>query len=338
MGIKKLNSFILNKNKEIKYNSLETFVNTKLLNNKKYYKLAIDIWYYTYKFKYSINNIIRGFWNLFTRLLTNRIIPICVFDGDSPQEKEHILNTRANRKENIKERIQLLNEELNDKQNLLNNEHKVNLINQIKKLEQKLIYINKDDIDNIKELCILMNIPFIYAIGEADYMCAKLYKENLIDGCLSNDMDILTFGCYNLIKFNKKEVIEYNLKYILSELELTYEEFIDMCLLFGCDYIKKKNRMKPEKSFNLIKQYHCIENINSKFIQKNLEDFIKARDIFLNASNNEIIYDNFNNSINKRIHTNKLYEFLNNNMIFNKNIKYKINKINYLIVCGVFKL
>ena len=48
----------------------------------------------------------------------------------------------------------------------------------------------------------ILNIPYIRAVNEADTLISKLYKTKHIDACLSEDMDLLVFGCKKLIKFN----------------------------------------------------------------------------------------------------------------------------------------
>lgn len=44
----------------------------------------------------------------------------------------------------------------------------------------------------------------------------------------------------------------------MLDLELTNEEFIDMCILSGCDYASKIEGIGPVKALKFIKEYHSI--------------------------------------------------------------------------------
>jgi flap endonuclease-1 len=60
-----------------------------------------------------------------------------------------------------------------------------------------------------------------------------------VDGVYTDDMDILTFGSPKIIKnliSLKNKPQEINLNTILDKLNLSYNEFIDFCILLGCDY------------------------------------------------------------------------------------------------------
>lgn len=339
MGIKKLNSFIKNKKIINVHKSIKNFLNNNNNNNK--YTLAIDVLLYAHKYKYSNNNIIFGFFNLIIKLLMNNILPIPVFDGKAPIEKKNIIEKRLLKKDKIKDKIKEL-EKLLD-----NNKDNKEIKNKINKLNKRLIYISKNDLNNLKKLFVLMNIPYLEAKGEADYMCAKLYKENKIDACLSDDMDILAHGCNKLIKINGKKVIEYDLDNILKKLEINNFQFIDMCILFGCDYIKSLPNITTELSYNLIKEYKCLDNIKDNFMDYNNYNHIKfinnyknVRSIFINESDKEIIPDTFKQSIDKPININNLLNFLKDfyDITSNNFIKYEINleTINNLIFIKKF--
>lgn len=52
-------------------------------------------------------------------------------------------------------------------------------------------------------------------------------------------MDALTFRTPYLLKgFNNKKDPIYEICYedMLKELDMTYDEFVDLCILCGCDY------------------------------------------------------------------------------------------------------
>lgn len=52
-----------------------------------------------------------------------------------------------------------------------------------------------------------------------------------------------------------------NLSQILKDFEMNVEQFVDLCILLGCDYISTIRGIGPRKAFELIKKHKCIENV-----------------------------------------------------------------------------
>lgn len=346
MGIKKLNKFLMNQNNLIfKYkNLLELSKSTKDKEFKcfntiqKPMILGIDVSLYLHKFIYSHNDHIYGFINQILKLLSNKIIPLYVFDGIPPEEKNDTLNFRSDKKRKIREKIKELKKVLKFE----TDENKIQeLKKKIKQLTKQIIKIRKSHIDDLENLFSTMNIPYIYSYGEADAMFGKLYKNKIINACLSEDMDILIFGCDRLIKMSNNMIYEFNLPYILKKLNLTKNQFIDMCLLFGCDYIRPIPKTDPNMLYNIIKKHKTIENainfIDNDKCKKLLDMYLNARNIFKTYSNKEKIPYNFTNKIKNKIDFNNVIEILNkksnmnSDIINSKKIKNKI-KHNILLI------
>jgi len=256
MGIKKLNKFICEKHLINEYANLEIY----LMHNKKNNKnaiLAIDFWLYAYKFSYSYGDMMIGFWNQAIKFLSHRIIPLYIFDGKPPNEKQSLLSMRQKKKQNIEIKLQNVCDDIE-----LGGEVNIELLKKEKqRLEKSLVHITKLDIHMVKQMFDTLNVPFMVAKGEADSLCAKLYKEGVITACLSDDMDMLALGCGKTIKFVEGKIIEFDLVKILEGLGLNQDEFVDMCILFGCDYIRSYNKLNYNESFDLIKKYKSIKNI-----------------------------------------------------------------------------
>merc|ERR1719421_2712244 len=60
---------------------------------------------------------------------------------------------------------------------------------------------------------------------------------------------------------NDGKVIEIDAEKILEESGLTYEQFVDVCILCGCDYCDSIRGIGPKKAFQLIKQHNNIETM-----------------------------------------------------------------------------
>lgn len=92
-------------------------------------------------------------------------------------------------------------------------------------------------------------------------------------------MDCLTFGCPILLRgFTSKDepVTEIKLDVVLKELDMTMEEFIDLCILCGCDYCDNIEGIGPTKAFKYLKEYGTIEDI-IKFTEKHNSDTTKKK-------------------------------------------------------------
>jgi len=329
------------------------------INYRKYecyrgIKVAIDLSIFLYKYLYNNNDHLEGLTRLILKLLKYQIIPVFVFDGEPPEEKNNTLQERKEKKEilNIRKnvyescsKLELENntfEEFKEKidkmmktdkfvfddveLNLMFNKSKDELINEADKIKRKIIYVNQSHIDSSKKLFDLFGIQYIHEECEAEGLMSVLCKRGIVQACMSEDMDTLPCGTTMLwksVSTDKAGLEEYCLEGILNGLELTQDEFIDVCILCGCDYTEKINAIGPVNALKIIKKYKNIEAFledNTKYtIPENfINNFQRARYLFNNPISDEI-YE----KINKDIKCNKpnivdLIEFLKKTSLKNK--------------------
>ena len=89
-----------------------------------------------------------------------------------------------------------------------------------------------------------------------------MVKEGRAWGVASEDMDSLTFGALYLLRGfnNKKEPItEISYKEVLEHLEMSHAEFVDLCILCGCDYTNTIEGVGYVTALKLIKSFKDIE-------------------------------------------------------------------------------
>ena len=206
-------------------------------------------------------------------LLKHDIIPIFVFDGKPPDLKSNILKDRKNKKnkciKNLKE----------DKY--------VNDSDRIKDFKNSFT-LSKKHIDEVKHILNLFGIPIIESLTEADPLCSYLAKKKEIYGVSSEDMDILTFGSPILIRglSGSKNIKEINLEIVLNKLKLNQNEFIDLCILLGCDYCPTIPKIGKKRALDIIQKYKSIDIFLEKEGKKyNIPDnfnYLEARNIFIN--------------------------------------------------------
>ena len=132
---------------------------------------------------------------------------------------------------------------------------------QIEKLERKIKRLDKRDYEKIIKLFDLFGLPYVRAEYEADALCSKLSNEGVVISCLSDDMDLLPLGCESTIKFDKGKILEYEFSDILERLEITHDQFIDLCIMFGTGYLKHNMKIDCDHVYELIKKHGSFLNI-----------------------------------------------------------------------------
>lgn len=102
--------------------------------------------------------------------------------------------------------------------------------------------MSSEHIADCKRLLALMGMPVVDAPCEAESTCAALAKADKVYAAASEDMDTLTFGAPRLVRrmwaseAAKVPVLEFNLAKVLAGFDMTMDQFIDTCILAGCDY------------------------------------------------------------------------------------------------------
>jgi 5'-3' exonuclease len=115
-------------------------------------------------------------------------------------------------------------------------------------------------------------VTYFDAHGEADQLCAMLTITGKVWGCMSEDMDMFIYGCPRIIRYfniNNENVKLYNVENILYELNVTFNNFKQICILSGTDYNLRDNKYNLSRSIDLYNQYQ--KYINLRTYEKPLE-------------------------------------------------------------------
>lgn len=313
MGIKNLLKLI---------NMYPDLIEEKEIEEFKNKKIAIDISILLYQVVISVRNTgsdltnkkgeltshILGLFNKTVRLLDNNIIPVYVFDGKPPDLKKKVLDIRRSIRKKAEEKMALA----------VTEEEKI-------KYFKRSVSISKKELDECRELLDFMGVPYVNAPEEADSQCAWLAEQNLVDAVLTEDMDILTFGSpkiiRNLTSQNKKPVV-ICLDKIKKKFGWSHNNFIEICVLLGCDYsdhITDISFLKLFHEYQKNKDIHKVLNkLHKKIEVKNSISYFK----------NPIIDKNITDLNLKEINIENL-----ENLLVNKYglIKYKIKKKIYIL-------
>lgn len=181
-------------------------------------------------------------------LLKYKIKPVFVFDGKPSSLKAKVIHEREAQKEKGKKKY-LMAENDEEKQKYYH-------------FHQGLTH---QEMNDCKLLLQCLGIPVINSPEEADSQCAYLSREGLVDGVVSDDIDILLFGSENIIKdfstSEAKDIIVVRRKRILKELDITQKQLIEAGIMLGCDYCKKMKGVGQKTVVPKIKKYGSIRHI-----------------------------------------------------------------------------
>ncbi|CAI2165308.1 1246_t:CDS:10 [Funneliformis geosporum] len=213
------------------------------------------------------------------RMVENGLKPCYVFDGKPPTLKSGELAKRLSRRKEANVNLEEA-QELGDAAD-------------IDKFLRRTVKVTPEHNSECKKLLGLMGIPYVEAPCEAEAQCAVMARDGKVYAAASEDMDTLTFASPILLRHltfseaRKLPIDEIHLNKVLGNLEFTMEQFIDLCILLGCDYCDSIKGIGPHRAVELIKKHKTIDGIIKNLDAKKYpipEDwkYKEARELFLN--------------------------------------------------------
>jgi len=198
---------------------------------------------------------IQGMFNRTNRFLIEGLKPIFVFDGKAPAMKSGELEKRREKRKKAEEELKKAVDDEN--------------VEEMDKHSKRLARAGRKENEDCKRLLQLMGVPVIVAPMEAEAECAALCKAGLVYATGTEDMDALTFATPVLIRkltfanqtAKGAKIQQMNYKKAIEGLELTHEQFVDLCILLGCDYCDTIRGIGPKTALKLIRQHGSIEKI-----------------------------------------------------------------------------
>jgi flap endonuclease-1 len=197
-----------------------------------------------------------------SNLVEMGIKPIYVFDGVPPALKEVEIKRRVRSKEKALIRYEKA--------------LKAGRIEEARTYAQATSRLKDYMTEDSKRLLHLMGIPWVQAPSEGEAQAAYIVKRGDADYCASQDYDSLLFGAPTLVrnvtvsgrrKLPRKsvyvevipEIIE--LKQVLKECGITYEQLIDVGMLIGTDFNPEGVKgLGSKTALKMIKKHGSLEN------------------------------------------------------------------------------
>lgn len=279
MGIKNLGSLLKEHEYVMEETSLEEF---------EYTHVAIDTSLYMFKFRLTQEEQwLRSFVDMVALFRRNGVHPVFVFDGKAPPEKmEEQAKRREGREKNVtrirelRDAIDLYHidgtignvlvetwEKIKTKHNrrvmVSNDKPQIETIERyLEGIEKQDVDISKEDFEKIKKLFRIMKVPYLEAPMEAETLCAHLCKEGSVSAVLTHDTDVLAYGCPVYIKelnMYSGKCIKTSIQVVLEKMGMTYESFVDLCIMCGTDYNSNIPKVGAKGALKLIKQHGSID-------------------------------------------------------------------------------
>ena len=244
-------------------------------------KIGIDILGFLYKTKANHQSVFLYLARLIARFRQFGIIPVPIFDGKPPEEKREALKQRATLRAESDIKKKVLTEELSHVP--MSEAQKSIVTKEINVLEHNSSYLTSEERDQAKRFFYACGVLFLNATGEADNVLSYFAKRGEFVAIMSNDLDLIARGVETLLVPDDYALPgdhsgwkQYNLSAILRAIEFDYRQFLEMCVLMGCDYTAGIKSMQYKSAFWAIKYRGTIEKTVEKLGTKNLPLYMKA--------------------------------------------------------------
>ncbi|RDX53414.1 PIN domain-like protein [Lentinus brumalis] len=194
-----------------------------------------------------------GFFYRTIRMVENGIKPAYVFDGKPPELKSGVLSKRFEKREEAKEEGEEAKE--------------TGTTEDMDRFSRRTVKVTREHNEECRKLLGLMGIPFVVAPSEAEAQCAELARGGKVYAAGSEDMDTLTFGAPILLRHltfseaRKTPISAINLEKALEGLEMDMSQFIDLCILLGCDYLEPIKGIGPKTALKLIREHGTLAEV-----------------------------------------------------------------------------
>ncbi|PHH90945.1 hypothetical protein CDD83_2152 [Cordyceps sp. RAO-2017] len=215
------------------------------------------------------------------RMVDNGIKPLYVFDGAPPKLKSGELAKRSQRKREAAEGLEEARE--------------TGTAEEVEKFARRTVRVTREHNDECRRLLRLMGVPYIVAPTEAEAQCAALARAGKVYAAASEDMDTLCFDAPVLLRHltfseqRKEPIQEIRLDKVLEGLNMDRKQFVDLCILLGCDYLDPIPKVGPTTALKLMREHGSLEKVvaaieadgKKKYTLPEDWPYADARDLFL---------------------------------------------------------
>lgn len=171
---------------------------------------------------------IQGIFYKTAKLLLQNITPVYFFDGAPPAEKD---NTLAKRR------------------------------------ETRTLKVPKSAFGEVLEILNLFGVECVMSPGEAEAQAARYVQDGLLFAVMTEDTDVIPLNAKMILQ-DKNKFYMIDPSEVYAALKMTREQFVDFCILLGCDYSATLPGIGPVTAEKYILKYLTIENILESGVKK----------------------------------------------------------------------
>ena len=260
MGIKNLNQFL---RKECS-DALRIITLDELAGKV----VVIDASIFMYRFM-ADDALLENMYSMISFFQMHNIVAVFVFDGKPPDEKRKTLNKRRHLKHVAEMQYNQLirqtdaaaaaaNTPNTPKNGTWFKDPESETEIKLKILRRRFIRVNDADFERVWSLMRSLGVQYIVAPGEADALCAQMVLKRKAYACVSDDTDLLVYGCCRVLRHINlfdQTITLYDMNKILNILGITMREFRQICVISGTDYNSNVRTHSLKHALKLFKQY-----------------------------------------------------------------------------------
>lgn len=210
-------------------------------------------------------------------LINHGITPVYVFDGEHPEQKTKTKNKRREQKQKVLNDIQELREKIKNNGILSTTPF---MVTELRKKLCQVSYITRDERTKCFDILSAMGIPCLQGIGDGERLCSMLCREGKVTAVFSTDSDLLAFGTsICLVDTPRSEYDPESKTYVesfeavifdglLDNLSMSYETFIDLCIMAGCDYNDNIPGLGVGRAYNYLSKCKSIDKLSDTIPSK----------------------------------------------------------------------
>lgn len=218
------------------------------------------------------------------------ITPVFIFDGQYIDAKSA---TQEKRRKERRKRTQRAKDYKDYVYSLDALERTPQMLQELRKNMAYLGTIKSEEKDLLMGIIEAAGLPLLIATEEGEKLAAMLCVEGKVDGVYTMDTDVMVMGCplkitedggyaYNPNSGRTEQILScMRFKPILSALNMSYESFVDLCIMAGCDFNGNIKRCAIKTAYKILSKCDNIENLPLKYAEKSeILNHHQCRDIF----------------------------------------------------------
>ncbi|ALX27489.1 putative Flap endonuclease [Golden Marseillevirus] len=294
-------------NKLLKEESPSCFL-TRPISELSGKRVGVDVFQWVYRFLRSTGDegVLSAFLAHICVLRKNGVLPFCVFDGPGSvpekeaerQKRKRDLQELVRKKEILTQIFEEFDDEVDEvpqelqqkareclqkkkyaSANLKDPQEFTSCLSEsIATYEKQSVPLTKERVESVRNLLDILGVRHVTAEGEADGLLASYAIHGKIFAVSSADTDCHAYGtpfAIPEIDILGEKVVVINREQYLEDLGLSQEQFLDLCIMCGCDYNERANieakttGKRPrgigwKTALKLMKEYGSIEAIGEK--------------------------------------------------------------------------